>query len=169
MDFVMLILRLTHIFAGVFWVGATLAMNFYVGPAAGTTAEAGGQVLHHLVTRARFSTRMTVAGILTVLAGYSMYWLDSDGFRSAWTHSGPGIGFGIGGAAGLLSLIFRILANRNMTALSRLAAEINGQPAHEKTQKLVSLQRNQARLNMLNIWALIIAVLFMATARYLVF
>ena len=76
MDFVLLILRLTHIFAGVFWVGATLAMNFYVGPAAIATGEAGGQVMEHLMTRARFSTRMTVAGILTVLAGYSMYWLE---------------------------------------------------------------------------------------------
>jgi hypothetical protein len=62
-----------------------------------------------------------------------------------------------------------MLANRNMTRLSRLAAEIKGGPAHEKTQQLVSLQRNQARLNVLNTWALIIAVVFMATARYLVF
>ena len=168
MDIVMLILRLTHIFAGIFWVGSTLVMNFYVGPAASATAEAGGQVMHQLMTRAHFSTRMTVAGILTVLAGYSLYWLDSDGFRSAWTHSGPGIGFAIGGAAGLLALIFRMLANRNMIALSRLAAEIKGQPDNEKTQKLASLQRNQARLDTLNTWALIIAVVFMATARYLV-
>lgn len=169
MDFVMLILRLTHIFAGVFWVGATLTMNFYFGPASGATGEAGQQVMHHLMTKARFSTVMTVAGILAVLAGYSMYWLDSDGFSSAWTHSGPGIGFGIGGAAGLFGLILRILANRNMTTLSRLAAEIKGQSTHEKARKLASLQRKQARLNMLNTWALIVAVLFMATARYLVF
>jgi uncharacterized membrane protein len=169
MDFIMLILRLTHVVAGVFWVGATLAMNFYFGPASSATGEAGGQVMQHLMTKARFSTVMTLAGILAVLAGYALYWLDSDGFRSAWTHSGPGIGFGIGGAAGLFGLIFRMLANRNMTRLSRLAAEIKGGPAHEKTQQLVSLQRNQARLNVLNTWALIIAVVFMATARYLVF
>jgi uncharacterized membrane protein len=169
MDFVMLILRLTHVFAGVFWVGATLMMNFYLGPASHATGEAGQQVMHQLLIKARFSTVMTVAGILAVLAGYSMYWLDSDGFSSTWTHSGPGIGFAIGGVAGLLGLIFRILANRNMTALNSLAAEIKGKAAHEKPRKLVSLQRNQARLNMLNTWALIIAVLFMATARYLVF
>jgi uncharacterized membrane protein len=169
MDFVMLILRLTHILAGIFWVGATLAMNFFVRPAASATAEAGQQVMHHLMTKARFSTRITVAGILSVLAGYAMYWLDSDGFSSAWTHSGPGIGFAIGGAAGLFGLIFRILANRNMTTLSSLAAEIKGQPSSEKSQKLMSLRRNHERLDMLNTWALIIAVLFMATARYLVF
>jgi hypothetical protein len=112
---------------------------------------------------------MTAAAILTVLAGYTMYWIDSNGFSSAWTHSGPGIGFGIGGAAGLLGLIFRVLANRNMAAVSRLASEIKEQPAKEHSQKLVSLQKNQNRLNMLNTWSLIVAVLFMAIARYLVF
>ena len=169
MNFVMLILRLTHIFAGVFWVGATLAMYFYFGAGSATPVEAGQQATPQRMTRMRFSTVMTVAGILTVLAGYSMYWLDSDGFNSAWTHSGPGIGFAIGGAAGLLGLIFRILANRNMMILSRLAAEIPGQATHEQTQKLISIQRHQARLDRLNTWALIIAVLFMATARYFVF
>lgn len=169
MNFLMLILRLTHIFAGVFWVGATLAMNFYVGPASATQAEAREPAMQPRMTRARFSTAMTVAGLLTVLAGYSMYWLDSDGFNSAWTHSGPGIGFAIGGAAGLFGLIFRILANRNMTFLSKLAAEIQEQPTHEQTQKRISLQRNQARLDGLNTWLLIIAVFFMATARYFVF
>jgi len=165
----MLMLRLTHIFVGVFWVGATLAMYFYSGPASATSAEAGQQATPHRMIRTRLSKAMNVAGILTVLAGYSMYWLDSDGFNSAWTHSGPGIGFAIGGVSGLFGLIFRILANRNMTILSRLAAEIRGQPTQEQTQKLNSLQRNQARLDRLNIWALIIAVLFMATARYFVF
>lgn len=169
MNFVMLILRLTHIFAGIFWVGATLAVNFYFGPASATAAEAGQQATPHRMTRTRLSTVMTAAGVLTVLAGYSMYWLDSDGFNSAWTHSGPGIGFAIGGAAGLFGLIFRMLANRNMATLRRLADEIPGQPTHDQTQKLTSSQRNQTRLDRLNTWALIIAVFFMATARYFVF
>jgi hypothetical protein len=56
-----------------------------------------------------------------------------------------------------------------MTILSRLAAEIPGQPTHDQTQKLISSQRNQVRLDRLNTWALITAVLFMATARYFVF
>lgn len=169
MNFVMLLLRLTHIFAGVFWVGATLAMSFYLGPASATRAEPGQQLMQSLKIKARYSTAMTVAGLLTVLAGYSMYWIDSDGFNSAWTHSGPGIGFAIGGAAGLLGLIFRILANRNMTTLSRLADETPGQPTHDQPQKLISSQRNQSRLDRLNTGLLIIAVFFMATARYFVF
>jgi hypothetical protein len=51
-----------------------------------------------------------------------------------------------------------------------VAAESNQErPANEQSQSLVSLQKRQARLDALNTWTLIIAVLFMATARYLVF
>jgi hypothetical protein len=149
MNYLMLVLRLTHIFAGVFWVGATLTTNVYLR----TNTDAAA--------RTRLATAMTVAGILNVLAGYAMYWLDSDGFRSAWMHSGPGIGFAIGGAFGLLGLILRILANRNMKNLSKRSKE--------PSENLVALERKLARLDTLNVWTLIFAVLFMATARYLVF
>ena len=149
MNYLMLVLRLIHILAGVFWVGATLTTGFYL------------RANTDIAARARLATTMTIAGILNVLAGYAMYWLDSDGFRSAWMHSGPGIGFAIGGAFGLIGLILRVLANRNMKMLSNRR--------NEPSQSLDALERRLARLDVFNVWALIIAVLFMATARYLVF
>lgn len=149
MNYFMLVLRLIHILAGVFWVGATLAITYYLKQSA------------DLAVRRRLATAMTAAGMLNVLAGYAMYWLDSDGFSSAWTHSGPGIGFAIGGAFGLLGLFLRVLANRKIKGLSR--------PGSELSENLVGDQQRLARLDMLNVWALIVAVLFMAAARYLVF
>jgi uncharacterized membrane protein len=149
MNYLMLVFRLIHILAGVFWVGATLTTGFYLRANTDTAA------------RTRLATTMTIAGILNVLAGYAMYWLDSDGFRSAWMHSGPGIGFAIGGAFGLIGLILRVLANRNMKMLSNRR--------NEPSQSLDALERRLARLDVFNVWALIIAVLFMAAARYLVF
>jgi len=169
MNYLMLMLRLTHIFAGVFWAGATLTTSFYLRPTTESTGEAGQIVMDYLHTKARLSTAMTVAAILTILAGYSMYWIDSNGFRSPWTHSGPGIGFAIGGAAGFLGLIFRVLANRKMSTLGRLVTEIKQQPAKGPSPKLIAHQKTMALLNKFNTWSLIIAVLFMATARYLVF
>jgi hypothetical protein len=149
MNYLMLGLRLTHILAGVFWVGATLTTTYYL------------KQNTELAASRRLATAMTAAGILNVLAGYAMYWVDSDGFQSAWTHSGPGIGFAIGGAFGLLGLVLRILANRKMKTLSR--------PDNELSENLIGHEQKLARLNMLNVWSLIIAVLFMAAARYLVF
>jgi uncharacterized membrane protein len=149
MNYLMLGLRLIHILAGVFWVGATLTTTYYLTQSTDPAS------------RRRLATAMTAAGILNVLAGYAMYWVDSDGFSSAWTHSGPGIGFAIGGAFVLLALILRFLANRKLKTLSR--------SGNEPSESLVGHQEKLARLDMLNVWALIIAVLFMAAARYLVF
>ena len=169
MNYLMLILRLTHILAGVFWVGATITTTLYLRPTLETSGEARQKALRYLVKNTRLFTAMTAAGILTVIAGYTMYWLDSNGFSSPWVHSGPGIGFALGGAAGLLGLIFRVLANRNMAALRRLNAEIKEQPIKDPPQKLVSILKTQTLLDKFNTWSLIIAVFFMATARYLAF
>lgn len=169
MNYLMLILRLTHILAGVFWVGATITTTFYLRPTLEASGEAGQKALRYLVKNTRLFTAMTAAGILTVIAGYTMYWLDSNGFSSPWVHSGPGIGFALGGAAGLLGLIFRVLGNRNMAALRRLNAEIKEQLIKDPPQKLVSILKTQTLLDKFNTWSLIIAVFFMATARYLAF
>src|SRR5690349_11323964 len=107
MNYLMVVLRVIHILAGVFWVGATLTTTYHLKQST------------DLTSRRRLATAMTAAGILNVLAGYAMYWLDSDGFSSAWTHSGPGIGFAIGGAFGLFGLILRVLANRKIKSLGR--------------------------------------------------
>lgn len=149
MNYLMLGLRLTHILAGVFWVGATLTTTYYLKQSA------------DLAARRRLATAMTATGILNVLAGYAMYWVDSGGFSSTWTHSGPGIGFAIGGAFGLLGLILRILANRKMKTPST--------PDNKLSKNLAGHEQKLTRLDMLNAWVLIIAVLFMAAARYLVF
>ena len=149
MNHLMVILRVIHILAGVFWVGAMLTTTYYLKQSTDAAS------------RRRLATAMTAAGILNVLAGYAMYWLDSDGFSSAWTHSDPGIGFAIGGAFGLLGLILRILANRKVKTLSR--------SGNEPSENLVGHEQKLAHLDMFNVWALLIAVVFMAAARYLVF
>jgi uncharacterized membrane protein len=149
MNYLMLGLRLIHILAGVFWVGATLTVTYYLKQST------------DLTSRRRLATAMTAAGVLNVFAGYAMYWLDSAGFSSAWTHSGPGIGFAIGGAFGLLGLILRLLANRKMKTLGRSDDELS--------ENLGGNEQKLARLDLFNAWALLIAVLFMAGARYLMF
>ena len=82
MNFLMIVLRLLHIISGVVWVGAGLIMFFFIGPTLGATAEAGQKFAQHLMTKTRFTAVITTSAILTVLAGFGMYWIDSDGFTS---------------------------------------------------------------------------------------
>ena len=41
MDYLTLVLRLIHIFAGVFWVGLALTLSLFVGPSVNATGKAG--------------------------------------------------------------------------------------------------------------------------------
>ena len=150
-------------------MGATLITTFYLRPTTEAKGDVGQQVMQYLMAKTRLASAMTAAGILTVLAGYAMYWIDSDGFSSVWMHSGPGVGFAIGGATGLLGLVFRFLIGRKMALLNTLVLGISGQPTTEETKKAISLRKTLSILNPLNAWSLIIAVVFMAAARYLVF
>jgi uncharacterized membrane protein len=169
MDPVVLILRFVHISAGAFWVGSALAMGLFVGPAVQATAEAGQQLMRHLIVKSRFGTVLATAGGLTVLAGIVLYWRDSAGFTSNWLSSGPGIGFGLGGVAATLGLAAGLLISRNTSALIKLAAEFKGQPTPEQMQRMMVIRKSQAIVGPLNIILLILATIMMSISRYLVF
>jgi uncharacterized membrane protein len=162
-------LRLIHILGGIFWVGGALMMYFFIGPTIGATSEAGQKFASHLVTKAGLSARMIGAAYATVLAGIALYWIDSDGFTSAWLNSGAGRGFGIGAFFALVGLIAGIMVGRNTKALGQLGTQIQGKPTPEQLQKLQAIQKQQAIIGPLNAYSLILAATFMAVARYLVF
>lgn len=169
MDYLLLTLRIVHILAGVFWVGGTLVMTFLVAPAVGATGEAGQKFMGHLVNSLKFSARMSAAAGLTVLAGFALFWIDSDGFTSAWMSTGAGRGFGIGAAFALIGLVTGSMIGRTLKALAELGAQIQGKPTPEQATRLQALQKRQAALTNVTAIALILATIFMAIARYFVF
>jgi uncharacterized membrane protein len=169
MNVLMIVLRLLHILSGVFWVGAGLVMFFFIGPSLGATAEAGQKFSQHLMTHTRFTAIMTIAAILTVLAGSILYWIDSGGLSSAWMHSGAGLGFGIGAFFGLIGLVFGIMVGNTNGALAKLGMQIQGKPTPEQMAQIGALRKRQSIVSPINAYSLIIATLFMAIARYLRF
>jgi len=169
MNTLVIVLRLIHIFAGVFWAGTTILFYFVIGPAIGATAEAGKAFAAHLIIKARFSTVIAAAAGTTVLAGLALYWIDSAGFTSAWTTSGAGIGFAIGGIAGIVAFVAGILFGRNNTELVRIGSQIQGPPTPEQVAAIQAVQGRQKNVGLIMATAIITAVAFMATARYLQF
>jgi uncharacterized membrane protein len=165
----MWLLRIIHIVGGVFWVGGTLTMTFFIAPAIGATAEAGQKFVGHLMGNLKFSNRMSAAAGLTVAAGFILYWIDSDGFTSAWLGSGAGQGFGIGAAFALVGFVFGMLIGRTTKSMAALGAQIQGKPSPEQLAQLQALRQKQATYSYVSTAALLIAVIFMAIARYLVF
>jgi len=169
MNYLMLVLRLLHIISGVLWVGAGLVMYFFIGPTLGATAEAGQKFAQHLITQTRFTAVITVAAILTVLAGASLYWIDSGGLTSAWMHSGVGLGFGIGAFFGLIGFIFGMMVGNTNGALAKLGMQIQGKPTPEQMAQIGALRKRLSVVSPINAYSLLIATLLMAIARYLHF
>ncbi|MGZ9166631.1 MAG: hypothetical protein ACXW4U_15780, partial [Anaerolineales bacterium] len=76
MTYLIWLLRIVHIVGGVFWVGGTFMMAFFIAPTVGATAEAGQKFIGHLMGDLKFSNRMSAVAGLTILAGLILYWID---------------------------------------------------------------------------------------------
>ena len=72
----------------------------------------------HLIGQARLSARITVASYLTVLAGAALYWIDSQGFTSAWQIlRAQASASGSARVAGLIGFGFGQMVGKNATAI----------------------------------------------------
>ena len=162
MNYLVIALRIIHIVAGITWVGGTLIMTFFIGPTIGATAEAGQKFIGHLMNNLKFSNRMSAAAGLTILAGFILYWIDSNGFTSAWMSSGAGRGFGIGAGFALIGFVFGLLIGRTTNAMAQLGAQFRGKPSTEQMSQMQSIRKQQATYSNISATALIVAVIFMA-------
>ena len=170
MDYLHITLRIIHIGAGVFWVGGVLIMTFFIAPTIQATGEAGQKFAAHLVGVKKMSTIMSIASGLTALAGFFLYYLDSDGFQSvAWMISSAGSGFGIGAVFGVIGFVYGNLIGVTTRAMVKLGAEMQGKPSPEQLTKMQSLQKRQGMATNVTAYSLILSVLFMSVARFLVF
>lgn len=167
MNFIVWVLRILHVGAGVMWAGGSLIMAFFIGPTIAATAEAGKQFAAHLLLKLRFHIFMSIVAGTSVLAGAILYWIDSDGFSSGWTTSIAGIGFGVGAIFGLIAFAFGSVFGRSLATLSEVGSQIKGPPTSEQLSKIQALQKRIAATAPVSTVCLIIAVLFMAMSRYL--
>jgi uncharacterized membrane protein len=172
MNTLVIVLRILHIISGVFWVGAALMLTFFISPTVGATKEAGQGFMRHFMGKTKFNLAMWTAALTTVIAGSTLYWIDSKGFTSDWMHSGPGIGFGIAAIFAVLGLIIGFFQGKNSNAMAKLGGQIQAQgkpPSPEQAASLQSLGKALALGGTLNATFLILATIGMAIARYLRF
>jgi hypothetical protein len=121
------------------------------------------------MTRTRLSATLTISAVLTVLAGSFLYWQDSQGFTSTWMFAGSGIGFSIGGTAALIGFIFGIILGQLNKKMAQLGHQVNSESTPEQFAQLQKIQGQLKLVSPINAISLIVAVVFMAIARYMVF
>jgi len=169
MNYYLLVLRILHIGAGVFWVGSTIILAVVINPALKATGGTGQKFVDYLIKNKRFGTESAGAGGMAGVAGLLLYWHDSQGLTSAWMHGNAGVGFTVGALFGLIAFIFGILTDRKLKAMADLREQFDGEPSSEEASQLQLFEKQQT--NYLNICAitLVLSLWIMAVARYLIF
>ena len=168
MDVYMIVLRLLHILGGIFWVGTTLFFVLFFEPVIKAAGPAGGTIMGKLALT-RFSPVMGLSSSLTVVAGFLMYWNDSNSFQGNWILSTPGIVLTIGSIAGILASIvglgFQMPASARIAALQKEMQAAGGPP---EPAQLAELQALTKKISTASCWGavlMVIAVIGMAGAR----
>ena len=168
--YILLLLRLVHIVAGVGWVGGAVVNSLFVEPSARATAPASGKFMQYFMGKRRFSAYMAVTSGLTVLAGGLLFWNSSGGFQWAWMRSGPGLMFTVGSVLGIAVWLWGLLliaprATR-LSALGQAIGAAGGPPTPAQTAELQRLDREMSVIGRVDFVLLLVALFAMATARY---
>jgi len=171
--YLLLLLRLIHIVAGVGWVGGAVVNSLFVEPSARATAPASGKFMQYFMSKRRFSAYMAVTSGLTVLAGGLLFWNSSGGFQWIWIRSGPGLMFTIGSVVGLAVWLWGLLliaprASR-LSALGQAIGTAGGPPTPAQAAELHKLDREMSFIGRVDFVLLLVALFAMATARYWLF
>jgi hypothetical protein len=171
MDTYMVVLRVVHILAGVFWVGAALTTILFLQPTAHEVGPAAGPFMAHLAGKKRLVDWVLRAAGLTILAGVLMYWRVSGGLDGDWIGSAEGLSVTIGALCGIaaFSLGLTVVKPTIMAtlAIGREVAASGGTPTPEQGAKLQALQKRGKDVGQIIVPLLIVAVAAMAAARYL--
>lgn len=159
--------RIVHIVAGVAWVGSSLLFATFVVPTAAAMGPTHGvRFLNRLLDRAWFSLYFTAVEALTVLSGLVLYWNISGGFQAAWITSTPGLTFTVGAGAALVALVVSGRVSQLLGQLYRLdPATATDDPQQDRP--FSELHRSLSRTNAVYVTLLLVAVIAMASARYL--
>lgn len=169
MDSALIIARVVHVLSGVFWAGTMVFVAAFLFPAVRDAGPEGGKVIAGLAKH-HFLTVMPIIAILSMLSGFWLYWRVSLGFGPAFMRSGPGMAYGIGGAAAVLAFIIGVTMVRpGMKKALELSQSAANAGASEREAMLAKAQALRVRGGKLGNWVAMllgIAALAMAVGRY---
>ncbi|OGO29823.1 MAG: hypothetical protein A2Z16_13055 [Chloroflexi bacterium RBG_16_54_18] len=169
MLYLMILLRVIHIFAGAFWVGVSFFNIYFLQPTVRATGTEGSKVMQHLTRGTRFTSTVYTAATLNMLSGLIMYWIIS-GFDLAFLTSGYGLVLTIGAIAGLVAWLVAILVIRDvLNRMAGLGQQIQAQgepPTPEQSAQLGALGARLMSVGQANLVFMTISLTGMSMAQY---
>ena len=170
MNILIIVLRLLHIFAGVFWAGAIFFLVSFLQPTAKLLGPESAKFMQTLARNNRLTIALVAAGTLNVLAGVTLYIIISGGLNGAWIASGTGLSLGIGGLFGIAALSVGIRTGRANMSMMQLGQTFQTQDRPPSPEQLASMQALQARAANLTITVAVLlsfTLIGMSIAQYL--
>jgi uncharacterized membrane protein len=171
--YLFLIMRITHIFGAVLWVGSAIFYFFLITPAVKSLGPSGGQFMQNLIGKQRLPIYMNLVSLVTILSGLYLYIYDSGGFRLGWIVSGPGTLLTIGSVVGIAVFFVGMLGikprGERIGALGMEIGKAGGPPSPAQLLEMEKLNREMHFFEKLDVAMLTIALLTMTAARFWVF
>ena len=171
-DGYMVLLRILHIATGVIWVGSLFVVVVFVQPSAATLGPAGAPFMSEL-RRRRFVDVVFVDAVFTVLAGAFLYWHDWRAYPSFgdWISSTFGTWLTVGALLAISGLVVAGAVTRptigRLVSLGKKVTESGGTPPPETAERIGVLQRRLVVAERVSFSLVLLAVMAMASARYL--
>lgn len=166
----LVVLRLVHVLAAIFWVGTGLFATFFLAPALGTVGPVGGQVMGALQKRGMF-TALPVSALLTILSGIALLMMAASGSDGAYFRTDAGRAFSMSGGLAIAAFVFGMLVSRPATMrMAKLAGEVAA--AADDTERtrlgaaLAKARQGSQTANLVATIMIVLAAAGMAVARY---
>jgi uncharacterized membrane protein len=103
MTTLMALLRLVHILAGTFWVGAIVLLAGFLVPAARAVGPGAGPVMSQLMQQRRLQLWINISMTLAILAGFGLFAIDSKISGGGFARSRMGIMLSIGAVLAIVA------------------------------------------------------------------
>lgn len=170
MDTTMLVFRVLHVAAGVFWAGAIFYFVTLVSPAIRDVGPDGGKVMQALIRRRQLDLLPALA-LVTILSGVGLLWRISGGFERVWFSAPTAHTLLLGTVASIVALGIGFFGMRpaalRVGPTMQAAMQAPDGPARDaRLAEVRALQQRATRLGRGVAVLLAIAVLTMAVARY---
>lgn len=170
MDIVVIVLRLAHIFAGVFWAGTSLLFMAVIVPVARSMGPDGMRFFGRITSSERYLKVIAAAAGITVLAGLLLYLRHTGANPGAFMSSGFGAVITIGSVAGIAAFVVGIAVlaptSRRAGALMHELEAAGGPPTPAQRELMQALQKRSALGSLILTLLLVVSVAAMAIARY---
>jgi len=165
-----IVLRLVHVVGGAFWFGAVITNFVFVQPTVLGLGADGQRIMVRVLRGHRFLDVVLGAAVLTGIAGAILFWRDSNGLDPAMIFGPSGVGFTLGGVAGLLALLlFLFVGYPNTKRLVAIGSRLEAEQRPPTADEEALLSRSQAALRPIGLAVPVllgVAAAAMATARY---